>query len=131
MTNDCIDPTAKSLSKGRAVASAMEPERTQRTGEQPSAQLLALAVLMESWADALPRWDGQVTEPWFIFLERAYEAETALADRLRRLPTCRIFMCAMREQVSLRLAGIGVSTKEGLAAACRAWAQTARERAHV
>lgn len=101
-------------------------ERPQEDGSQPSAQLLALADLMESWAAALPRWDSQVTEPWFVFLERAYKAETGLAERLRRLPTCRLAMCPIRAQISLTLAGISVSTDQGLAAACRAWAQKAR-----
>lgn len=77
----------------------------------------------------MPRWDSQVSEPWFEFVERAYRAETGLAARLRRLPTCRLSMCPVREQVSLTLAGISVDTEKGLAAACRAWAQEARARA--
>ena len=105
---------------------ALETEQPQDAGSQPSAQFLALAELMESWADALPRWDSQVTEPWFVFLERAYKAETGLAEHLGRLPTCRLVMCPVREQVSLSLAGIGVSTDQGLAATCRAWARDAR-----
>jgi hypothetical protein len=103
-----------------------EPERPQGADSQQSAQLLALADVMEGWAAALPRWDSQVTEPWFVFLERAYQAETSLAERLRRLPTCRLVMCQVREQVSLALAGISVSSDQGLAAACRTWAQKAR-----
>lgn len=95
-------------------------------GAEPAAQLLALADLIESWGAALPRWDSQVVEPWFVFVERAYKAETDLAERLRRLPTCRIFMCPVRENVSLTLAGIRVETDKGLAAVCRAWAREAR-----
>jgi hypothetical protein len=110
---------------------APEPEKLQTVRDQRSAQLLALADLMDGWAAALPRWDSQVTEPWFVFLERAYKAETALAQRLRRLPTCRLGMCPIREQVSLALAGISVDTDRGLAAACRAWAQKARGYEHV
>jgi hypothetical protein len=105
---------------------APEPEKPQDARSQQSAQLLALADLMEGWAAALPRWDSQVTEPWFVFLERAYQAETSLAERLRQLPTCRLVMCQVREQVSLALAGISVSSDQGLAAACRTWAQKAR-----
>ena len=105
---------------------APETDTTQSAGSQPSAQLLALAELMEGWAAGLPRWDSQVTEPWFVFLERAYKAETALAERLGRLRTCRLVMCPVREQVSLRLARISVSSDQGLAAACRTWAQKAR-----
>jgi len=107
---------------------APETDTTQSAGSQPSAQLLALAELMEGWAAGLPRWDRRVTEPWFVFLERAYKAETALAERLGRLPTCRLVMCPVRENISLSLAGIGVSTDQGLAAACRAWARDARSR---
>lgn len=105
---------------------APEPGKPQNAESQQSAQFLALADLMEGWAAALPRWDSQVTEPWFVFLERAYQAETSLADRLRQLPTCRLVMCPIREQVSLALAGINISSEQGLAAACRAWAQKAR-----
>jgi len=88
----------------------------------------SLAGVMEGWAAALPRWDAQVTEPWFTFVERAYEAETALAERLRRLPTCRLFMCPIRQDVTLSLAGISIESDQGLAGACRAWARSARER---
>lgn len=81
---------------------------------------------MESWAATLPRWDSEVTEPWFVFLERAYQAETSMAERLRRLPTCLLVMCPLRLKVSLKLAGISARSEQGLAAACRAWAQNAR-----
>lgn len=103
-----------------------ETRTAKNAGARPPTELLALANLMESWAAALPGWDSQVTEPWFVYLERAYEAETSLAKRLRRLPTCRLSMCPLRMKVSLRLADISVSTKQGLAAACRAWARNAR-----
>ena len=113
-----------SLSTAGPLA-APETGKTQDAGWQ----LLALAGLIEGWADALPRWDSQVTEPWFVFLERAYKEETSLAERLGRLPTCRLTMCSVREQISLTLAGISVRTDQGLAAALRAWARKARERA--
>ncbi|WP_210529650.1 hypothetical protein [Rubellimicrobium arenae] len=101
-------------------------QEPQDSASQPGAQLTALAELMDNWGAALPRWDSQVAEPWFFFLERAYSAETGLAERLRRLPTCRLSMCPLREQVRLSLAGISVETDRGLAAACQAWAQEAR-----
>lgn len=107
------------------VTSEMVTE--QAVGSQPPAELLAIADLMESWAATLPLWESEVPEPWFEFLERAYNAETSLAERLRRLPTCRLYMCPRRMEVSLKLAGIHVSTEQGLAAACRAWARQARK----
>lgn len=116
----------KSSTSSADPSVALEPVERLEAKSQQSGQLLALADLMEGWAAALPRWDSQVTEPWFDFLERAYKAETSLAERLRRLPTCRLVMCLLREQVSLTLAGISVSSEQGLAAACRAWAQKAR-----
>ncbi len=125
-------PTLRLAMRSTSSTSTADPlaeagtETPQDPGSQPSAQLLALAELMEGWAAALPRWDSRVTEPWFVFLERTYKAETALAERLGRLPTCRLSMCPVREQVHLTLAGISVSTEQGLAAACRAWAQKAR-----
>lgn len=97
-------------SRTTGTASAIPAERPE-AGSQTSAQMLALADVMDEWATALPRWDAQVSEPWFVFVERAYEAETALASRLRRLPTCRLSMCPIREQVDLTLAGISVSTE--------------------
>lgn len=89
-------------------------------------EMLALAELMERWAEELPSFDPEAAEPWFVVLDRAFNAEMALAERLRRLPTCRLEMCAARQKVSLSLAGIRVRTKDGLAEACRAWAGRAR-----
>ena len=121
LTSGSVPP---SLSAACAVTP--EPVTIQASGSRPPAELLAIADLMEGWAAVLPRWDSEVTEPWFVFLERAYKAETSLAEKLRQLPTCLLSMCPLRMQVSLKLAGISVSTKHGLAAACRAWAQKAR-----
>src|SRR5688500_7624084 len=39
----------------------------QAPASQPPAELMAIADLMERWAAALPRWDSDVTEPWFVF----------------------------------------------------------------
>jgi hypothetical protein len=105
---------------------APETRNVQSITSQPPAELLALADLLENWADTLPRWDSDVTEPWFVFLERAYQAETGLAERLRRLPTCYLVMCPLRLKVSLKLAGISSRSDQGLAAGLRAWARNAR-----
>jgi chloramphenicol 3-O-phosphotransferase len=88
-----------------------------------AAQMLALADLLEKWAEALPRGHVQGSEGWDVFLDRVYEAEIALTERLRKLPTCRLSMCPFREQVTLVLAGVRVSTESGLARTCRAWAR--------
>ena len=90
--------------------------------------MLAVAELLERWADALPRGRVQGSERWDVYLERRYEADMALAKRLLGLPTCRLSMCPMREQVTLTLAGVRVSTERGLAAACREWAHAVRTR---
>ena len=91
-------------------------------------QMLALADLLEGWADALPRGHVQGSERWDVFLDRVYEAEMALAERLRELPTCRLSMCPFREKVTLVLAGVRVRTAGGLAGACRAWARVVKAR---
>jgi hypothetical protein len=114
-----------------ALASLSASQDFGRSQQEPSPTTIkieALADLMEEWAAALPRWDAQVAEPWFAYLERAYEAETALAERLRRLPTCRLSMCPVRQDISLSLAGISVISDQGLPGACRAWSQMARQR---
>lgn len=91
-------------------------------------QMLALADLLERWAEALPRGHVQGSERWDVFLDRVYEAEMALAERLRKLPTCQLSMCPFREKVTLVLAGVRVRTEGGLAGACRAWAGAVRAR---
>jgi aminoglycoside phosphotransferase len=96
-----------------------------------AAQLLALADLLERWAEALPRGHVQGSERWDVFLDRVYEAEMALAERLRALPTCRLSMCPFREKVTLALAGVRVRTECGLAGACCAWARAVRARVEV
>ena len=90
--------------------------------------MIAVAELLEQWADALPCGRVQSTERWDVYLERRYKADMALAKRLRELPTCQLSMCPMREQVMLILAGVRVSTERGLADACRAWARAVRAR---
>ena len=89
---------------------------------------LAAADHLERWVEALPRWKDDGQEPWYVFLDRRYEAETAIIERLRRAPNCRIKVCPAREHVDLTLGSISVSTPRGLAAACREWARRARER---
>ena len=91
-------------------------------------QMMALADLLEGWAEALPRGHVQGSERWDVFLDRVYEAEIALAKRLRKLPTCQLSMCPFREKATLALAGVRVRTEGGLAGACRAWARVVRAR---
>ena len=126
VTDDDVQSSARPTEIEMAEHAAPETRNAQSAASQPPAELLALADLMESWAAALPRWDSDVTGPWFVFLERAYEAETSLAERLRRLPTCRLSMCPLRLKVSLKFAGISGSSDQGLAACLRAWARNAR-----
>lgn len=109
-----------------ALHTAAETKNAQSIAACPPAELLALADLMESWAATLPRWDNDVIEPWFVFLERAYQAETSMAERLRRLPTCDLVMCPLRLKVSIKLAGISGRSEQGLAAGLCAWARNAR-----
>lgn len=90
--------------------------------------MLAVAELLERWADALPCGRVEGLERWDVYLDRRYEADIALAKRLRGLPTCQLSMCPMREQVTLILAGVRVRTERGLADACRKWAHAVRAR---
>lgn len=95
------------------------------TDDQTSGLLLA-ADHLERWAAGLPRWSNDGQEPWYVFVERRYEAETAITDQLRRAPTCRLKTCPLRMHVDLVLGGISVSTDQGLAAALREWARRTR-----
>lgn len=47
--------------------------------------LLLAADHLERWAEALPGWSTDASEePWYLFLERRYEAEVAIMEQLRR-----------------------------------------------
>ena len=87
---------------------------------------LAAADQLEAWAESLPRWSQGGQEPWYVFLDRSYEAEVAIIERLRRSPNCRLRTCPVRMQVDLTLGGISVSTDQGLAAALQEWARRTR-----
>lgn len=120
---DCdILPTDETSARSRTSRHARPPD------PEEVRQFLALAEVMETWANSLPRWDPRGSEPWYDFADRSYKAELWLADRLRRLPTCQLSMCPQREEVSLTLGGVHSETKKGLGAACRAWAQAAQAR---
>jgi hypothetical protein len=126
VTDEVVHSSPRPTETDLSEHAAPETRTAQSSASQPPAELLALADLMENWAAALPRWDSDVTEPWFIFLERAYEAETSLAERLRRLPSCHLVMCPLRLKVSVKLAGISGRSDQGLAAGLYAWARNAR-----
>ncbi len=97
------------------------------SSHDPRARFLAAADQLEAWAAALPRWSPGA-EPWYVFLERRYTAESAIIARLQREPHCEIELCSLRLSVRLGLGDIAVSTKEGLDGALRAWAAEARMR---
>ena len=99
--------------------------RVTDTDEQTSG-LLAAADHLERWAESLPRWSEASQEPWYAFVDRRYEAEVALIQRLQRVPRCRLKVCPTRQYVDLVLGGISVSTHQGLAAALREWARRVR-----
>ena len=94
-------------------------------GEKIS-DLLSVADHLDRWADSLPGWSQDGQEPWYVFVDRRYEAEVAIIERLRRSPNCRLRTCPVRMQVDLTLGGISVSTDHGLAAALQEWARRTR-----
>ncbi len=98
------------------------------TSDDRAAAFLAAADQLESLAEALPRWSQDGQEPWYVFVDRRYEAETALIERLRRSPNCRLKACPVRMHVDLTLGGISVTTDQGLASACREWSRSVRAR---
>jgi hypothetical protein len=91
--------------------------------------LFQAADLLEQWANALPKRGSDGKEVWYEFLDRRYEAEVALIERLRQAPGCRLETCSLRREIRLTLAGITVHTDQGLASALREWARVARVRA--
>lgn len=94
--------------------------------DEKTSGLLVAADHLERWAESLPRWSEASQEPWYVFVDRRYEAEMSLIERLQRVPRCRIKFCPARMHVDLTLGGISVSTDQGLAAAFRGWARRAR-----
>jgi hypothetical protein len=94
-----------------------------------TAAFLRAAEQLERWVEELPRWTEAGEELWWEFLDRRFEAETRLLERLRKAPQCQLDTCSARLRVELTLAGLRVSTDDGLAAALRAWARLVRTRA--
>jgi hypothetical protein len=91
------------------------------------ADALALADLLEHWAAAVPMWDPEDGEPWYVFADRRYSLEKSLERRLRALPTCSLWMDdSTGTHVELSLAGIRVRSEACIASACRAWAAEIR-----
>ena len=106
----------------------MRPPRGVMTADPDErATALALADLLEYWAETVPVWGPASTDPWYVFAERRYEAEKALMERLRPLPTCSIRGDEASTSVSLTLAGLQVRSQAGVAEACRAWAAKIRQ----
>jgi hypothetical protein len=92
------------------------------------ADALAVAALLERWADEIPRWDASKGERWDEFADRRYQAERVLKERLRRLPTCILRTDDACAHVELMLAGIKVSSQACLEKGCRAWAAEMKRR---
>lgn len=95
------------------------------------AGLLAAADHLERWAESLPLWSADCPEPWHEFLERRYRMESTIIERLRSAPGCRIKVCPARIYVEMNLAGISVSTRQGLATGLREWARLVRARLEI
>jgi hypothetical protein len=93
-----------------------------------SAQLQAVAGILESWAGEVPMAPSGMVERWDAFAARHYAAEEALEARLRDLPGCELWTDVSRSTVRLKLAGINVLSHACLCGACRAWAAEARLR---
>ena len=98
------------------------------TGNEGPLRFLRAAEQVEAWANELPVWREGTNELWYEFLDREYEAEMALAARLRREPTCKIWMNADRNMVELKLGGLKVHSQHRLRGACLAWAAELRKR---
>jgi hypothetical protein len=90
------------------------------------ADALAVAALLERWADEIPRWDVVAGERWDAFAERRYIAERTLKERLRRLPGCVLQVDDAGTQVDLMLAGIRAKSRICLQEACQVWAAEVR-----
>ena len=93
-----------------------------------AAALLRAADRLGRWAEDLPRWRMDSTEPWWEFLDRRYVAETRLIAGLREAPQCQLAVCPSRVRVELSVAGFRVRTSEGRAAALLEWASLVRAR---
>ncbi|EYD75638.1 hypothetical protein Rumeso_02725 [Rubellimicrobium mesophilum DSM 19309] len=93
------------------------------------ASALAVAALLERWADEVPHWDPSAGERWDAFADRRYLAEKALKERLRRLPTCVLRTDDCCTEVDFTLAGVRVRSRVCLEDGCRAWAAKMRRQA--
>ena len=85
------DPADGKCARSRGTQVADTDEKT--------SGLLAAADHLERWAQSLPRWSEASQEPWYAFVDRRYEAEMALIERLQRVPRCRLKVRPLRQHV--------------------------------
>ena len=116
------DGSSNHLRRARIrVAEAMTPRVAADSG--------ALADAIQGWLAELPSWEPEGLEAWVPFLHRYRDAESFLAGRIRRLPACKLNVTSNGRWVHLRLGGVAVRSRAGLAGTCRVWIAEARANA--
>jgi hypothetical protein len=90
---------------------------------------LPVADELQIWTATLPKWNPLGHESWDVFARRRAIAEEALARRLRGLPDCTLTTTHHGMCVNFTLAGVHVTTHEGLGKACQVWIATVRQQA--
>jgi hypothetical protein len=83
--------------------------------------LLPVAHELRRWVDRLPVWSEASGETWSAFSRRLGKQEQELAEKLARMPGCRIARSPNGSTTTLTLAGVEAKAQGGLAAACRSW----------
>ena len=92
-------------------------------------RLLAVASELQTWTNDLPLWRAAAEESLGISSTRLRDAESVLASKLRRLPTCHLLISKNGQDVEFSLADVQVRSAYGLTSACRTWIAKVRKQA--
>lgn len=91
--------------------------------------LLAVAQELERWMKVSPVLSIDARDSWEEFRARQTQSETELSRKLSRLPGCAVTPSPQGLVTTLLLAGVEVSSHDGLHGTCREWIARVRREA--
>jgi hypothetical protein len=98
-------------------------------GEPNWPALLPVAQELERWTNASPTLAIDARDTWEEFKARQARSEAKLLRRLSRLPGCAVSSTPQGLVTTLLLAGVEVSSYDGLVGTCREWIARVRHEA--
>lgn len=91
--------------------------------------LLPVAQELERWMKVWPVLSIDARDSWDEFRVKQTQSEAELSRKLRRLPGCAVTPSPQGLVTTLLLAGVAVSSHDGLYGSCREWIARVRREA--